>query len=142
MHKIKEKKPITQSRIPGKATDTSEHRQDEFPVISFMHTCNRNCQLSDWRGKELDLLVNFFKKVEKLTWIQITMGHGGLDYTRINPDECSIKLPEFVSKDVGLFELSVDKVKRVWGYRSENILRVIWFDKNHDVLPWHKTRRA
>jgi len=138
--KIKTPK-IQGKKIGEKAlTVTTRDEGNDEPFISFLHTCDKHFLLSQWRGEELDALIRFFKKVESLTWNQITLGHGGLKYTRIDPKQCSVGLPNNISPDISLFELRVDDLRRVFGHRVGRALRVIWFDNKHAVCPYHKQR--
>ena len=125
------------SRIPEKATLINSSDTNNSPVFSFKYASQSHCLLSDWRGDELIELINAFKTMESLTWNQV-MQHSGLRYKVIsNPAR---KIPADVSPDVSICEVRICKRKRVLGYRSLNVFRIIWFDREHEICPEGKRR--
>ena len=138
MAKNQLKKPgIKTSKINPKATIPDESRH-EYPVFSFLHVCERHCLLSEWQGQELIELVNAFKKMESVKWNQL-FDHPGLNYEKIH--KYSKPPPPQVSPDVTVYGFRVSEKKRVFGYRAGNVFRILWFDRNHEVTPYHKQRR-
>ena len=126
-------------RISSKVLEAPEEPRSDYPVFSFMHVADKHCLLSKWRGKELDELIEALKTMEQLTWDRIGT-HNGLRFTPIsNPAK---PLPERVSPDETIYEIRVCSVKRVFGYRTGNVFRILWFDREHEVCPWHKVKRS
>lgn len=124
--------------IPATATQITAPKV-KHPVFSFRHTSSNHCLLSDWQGTELLELIDTFKKMESLTWNEV-LTHKGLQYKVI--DKHSRALPPEVSKDVSICEIRICQRKRVFGYRIDDVFRVIWFDRNHEICPEGKQRRA
>lgn len=114
---------------------------NENPVFSFRHVCDNHCLLSDWQGNELIELISTLKTMETLTWNQlVTNRHSGLDYRKEN--NYAKPLPPRVSPDIDVCRVKVCERKRLWGYRAGNVFRIMWFDRNHEVIPYHKQRKA
>lgn len=136
--KIQHKK----GKINTSATEIkSVNTGNEYPVFSFRHVCDNHCFLSEWQKDELLELLETFKKMESLTWNElVTNRHGGLDYRK--ETGLSKPLPAKVSPDVDVCRVKVCEVKRLWGYRVGNVFRVLWFDREHEIVPWHKVKRV
>jgi hypothetical protein len=118
----------------------SENAGKENPVFSFLHVCDNHCLLSAWQGQELLELISTFKTMESLTWNDLVLKrHRGLDYRK--EEEYTKPLPPVVSQDVDVCRVKVDgNKKRLWGYRTNNVFRILWFDREHEVIPYHKQK--
>lgn len=131
---------IHSGKIPEKALIKPQQTPStEYPTFSFLHVCDNHCRLSAWQGQELIDLVNTFKKMESLTWVEIAR-HSGLRFKKI--EGYTKPLPPDVSPEVTVYEVRVCEVKRLFGYRINNIFRVLWFDREHEVCPFNKQKRA
>lgn len=117
----------------------AQPQKDNIPVFSFKYVSENHCLLSDWHGNELIELIEAFKIMESLSWNQV-LTHSGLRYKKI--DKLARPLPRTVSPDVAICEFRICQKKRVLGYRMGNIFRVIWFDRNHEICPIGKNRKA
>ncbi|APU60257.1 MAG6450 family protein [Clostridium botulinum] len=127
-----------QAKVPDKATRLSSGSTDNMkPVFSFKFSDSSRWKLSDWNKKEIDDLFKCFKTIESLTWNQLRK-HPGLQYKAINNPPDIAKLN--VSEDVTICEIRVCKVKRIHGFRSDNVFCVLWFDREHEVCPEGKNR--
>ncbi|WP_338835892.1 MAG6450 family protein [Neomoorella thermoacetica] len=140
MSKRKLKKPSPrEGKIPKKALELrqSSYEEDGRPTFSFLHASDNDCLLCEWQKDELQQLVATFKKMEVLTWKEIWQ-HPGLDLHLVEPSK---PLPPGVSPDVTVYSINVDEKKRIYGYRAGNVFRLLWFDRNHEVCPYHKVKR-
>lgn len=126
-------------KIPAKALEAApEHPRQNYPVFSFIHVSDKHCPLSNWRGKELNELIVTLQTMEQLTWDNMK-AHKGLNIKPIT--KFAKPLPQRVSPDETIFEVKVCEVKRIFGYRTGNVFRVLWFDREHEVCPWRKVKR-
>lgn len=135
--KIPNQRP--KGKIPDKAIIVTQPEREDYPVFSFLHSSDQHCLLSDWRGDELSELIKAFKTMEALPWNQLQRHHG-LGFKVV--DSFSRPLPQAISPDETIFEVRVCQRKRVFGYRAGNVFRIIWFDRNHEICPEGKHRRA
>lgn len=128
------------NKIPVKATELHGQSTDnETPVFSFKHVCNNHCQLSDWQKQELALLIGTFKTMENLYWKDMRKC-AGLNMKPVT-DTIVYPLPQSVPVDATIQEVKVDDEKRLFGYRAGRVFCIIWFDRIHEVIPYHKSKR-
>ena len=114
----------------GKPSDTLH------PVFSFKLADNRRWTLSEWSNTELSDLVDCLKLMESLEWQQIR-AHRRLSWTKItDPPPCSVLQP-----DESMHEVAVAGPKRLFGIRRGPVFCIVWFDRNHGVLPPGKNRK-
>jgi hypothetical protein len=142
MTKIK-KPSFRTGKIPPKALVAQiDPDKIKYPVFSFLHVSESHCLLSEWQASEIDELIDTLKTIEQIEWDRIWV-HKGLDVTKIPVSRLSIPLPTYVSEDETIYEFSVCSRKRIFGYRTNhNVLRIIWFDREHRVVPYRKNRKA
>lgn len=131
--------PLAGKKIPVKALTLPDQERNDYPVFSFIHVSEQHCLLSEWQGEELLQLIRALKTMEQLRWTNVG-SHGGLRFKPI--DNYAKPLPFNVSPEVTVCEFRVCEVKRVFGYRVGNVFRILWFDREHEVCPWHKVRRV
>lgn len=139
------RKPINPSvtnkgKIPDSALCIKKIKEIGHPVFSFAHVCDKHFLISSWQKDELIELINTFKIMEELPWSRIH-NHSGLRFKKIDKKSLTKPLPDKVSPEVTVFEVRVCKVKRVFGYRMDDVFRILWFDRGHQVLPENKVRR-
>lgn len=119
------------SKIPNSVTDIKEKTKSGYPVLSFKHVSDNHCLLSDWECAELKELIGAFKMLEEVPWTKLHSS--GLRLKSI--DSFSKPLPPCVSPDETIYEIRVCIRKRVFGYRTGDIFRIIWFDRSHEICP-------
>jgi hypothetical protein len=120
-------------------TDLKETNYDfRRGKFAFEFVCDNRCCLSDWQGQELKLLIDSFKKVEKLTWQEIFVDQG-LKWERNK--NIAIPLPNQLPKDTKLCSFRVNQKMRIYGYRAQELFYIVWFDKNHIVCPEGKSKK-
>lgn len=83
----------------------------------------------------LEKLANF----ETMTWEEII--RGGSHPIKVS-DLCSNaqkRLREIKQDDIEeLFSLRLEGKPRIWGIRNQGILKILWWDPNHEVCPSEK----
>jgi len=127
------------SKIPSSATELKQESTDnKNPVFSFRNVCSNHCQLSNWHGRELLLLISTFKTMESLSWREVR-NHKGLNLKPI--EQFVFRLPDNVPDDVVIQEVKVDEKRRLFGYRAGRVFYLIWFDRNHEVVPVGKSKK-
>lgn len=124
-------KPIAEEAFE---TNLIQNTDDMTPTFSFKSCSNNNFKLSEWQPREIDQLIEVFKRLESCTWKEIRRNKG-FGYTVVDPESFSCELPEFISPDITIIELRVSKRARLFGFRSNNVFNIIWFDRNHEVIP-------
>ena len=133
------KKPKQQaSKISPKATELTLNYNDKFGKFAFSSVCERYCLLSEWQKTELTELMSYFKKIEKLVWKNILKDEA-LNYE--SHDFVDIPIPESFPPDASLDSMRVTLKMRVYGYRTQDIFNIIWFDREHKVCPEGKKWR-
>lgn len=132
------------SQTKGKGTiiDTSLKGQDYnemYGRVAFTTVYHhKSCNISDWHGSELKLLIDCFKKIEALKWKDI-LRDNGLNWER--NANIAIQLPNALPEDLKLYSMRVDGKKRIYGYRVQQYFYIIWFDRNHIVCPENKPKK-
>ncbi len=130
-----------QRRISEAATQLTQpsSTDDEHPSFRFTYTDKNRWLLSDWTSSEINDLIEGLKKIEKYTWTQIK-SHGskkrgdsvGTGYKLIDNHP---SLPDNIPEDQRLSEMRIDDKKRIFGFRVQSIYYIVWFDRNHSVIP-------
>lgn len=147
------KKKITKSNVTRKDTSSCNNKgkiikthgfelvnyDNQTGKISFESVFHhKKCSIESWTGKEMKLLVDKFKMIESLTWLEIQR-HSGLDFKE--ESYTAIAKPETVPQDTTLSSIRIDKKMRIFGYRVNDFFYIVFFDKNHIVCPMNKSKR-
>jgi hypothetical protein len=138
MPKINKPKKQNQSKISSQATEKTINYNDQHGKFAFSSVCNRHCQLSEWQRNELDELIGYFKKVEQSIWKNI-LKDDGFNYESHNLID--LPVPETLPPDASLDSMRVTQKMRIYGYRTQDIFNIIWFDREHKVCPEGKKWR-
>ncbi len=77
------------------------------------------------------------KNFENMTWVEIEQRSGSHFVDRDSLIKAANdRLAEIRQDDVdSLFSLRINGKARIWGIRDEHILRVLWWDPEHQVCP-------
>ncbi len=137
MPKLK-KPPKSRGRIPPNAIERKVNYDECRGRFAFSSVCERHCLLSSWIKQELDELIVYFKKVEKLLWKEI-LRDPGLVYEEIS--HIALPRPASLPPDASLYSMKVAGRLRVYGYRTQDVFNIIWFDRLHEVCPVDKTKK-
>lgn len=80
---------------------------------------------------------------EKLTWNEILVQRKKQNHSVNTGDLCKEaqdRLIEIKQDDIeSLISLRLSGPERIWGIREESILKLLWWDPNHQVCPSTKT---
>lgn len=128
-----------QGSIPESATELKRSTDDQAPLFSFEHLCDKNFYLYHLGKQELKELHSFLKKTSGMTWKQIRMSNG-IRYKTIPRSSLSYRVPDSVPEDASIDEMRVSKEHRIFGFRVHGTFNVIWFDPTHDVCPEGKRK--
>lgn len=125
-----------------KITPTASQKQVTYEEctgrIAFSKVCDKHCLLCDWTKKEIKLLIDCFKKIESMRWIDIRKDQG---YKYETIKNISIPRPLSLPPDATLKSLRVNDKHRLYGYKAQDTFNIIWFDRNHIVCPMGKPKK-
>lgn len=130
---LKQKSNVTKIKTDLKETNYDSRRGK----LAFEFASDNKCCLSEWHNRELKLLIDSFKKIERLTWNEV-FNDTGLNWERNK--NIAIQLPTNIPKDVKLYSFRVNGKMRVYGYRAQEFFYIIWFDRNHIICPKNKPK--
>lgn len=134
-------KRVTKPKNKGKVNEKALEAKDAIdyfaktPVFKFNSVDLNKWVLWEWKSEELKLLIDCFKKMEKLSWYGIQK-HTGLRLKMLDIDP-----PTYLSKDINIYEIRVSKEQRIHGYINKNEFNIVWFDRDHTVCPEGKVRK-
>lgn len=134
-------------RTPSSKYDPESNR-DEYPAWQLGlidNDCNWSWQSisgTDWWSDIHLKLKNF----ETMTWQEILNATGGRGAGNGNNNhEVSLerlstvarkRLKELGHNDIDtIFSLRLSSRERIWGILHGRVLKIIWFDQNHEVCP-------
>ena len=123
------------NRLPQEVAEVQETGSTDHlnPVFSFDSTCKNHFQLNELTKGELDQLIDSLRIMSSLSWAEVKK-YKGLRFK--GPlEHYNATLPEWLDRDVDVFEFAFSKRGRVFGYKSGRIFHIIWFDRNHDLYP-------
>ena len=89
----------------------------------------------------LDIVIQRLKAFECMSWQEI-IGTGShlIEIDKIIP-EARKRLEDLNQEDVDvLMSLRLSGKKRIWGIRDGSVLKVLWWDPNHEICPSVKKR--
>ena len=137
------KRRIDSGKHPG-PPKLDAAKQVRKPVsLSFKHTepgeiyCLSHCDADEVREA-----IGCLRQLCTLEWIQVlqTAGKGdkkaGLGYTRYDDDALrNVGRPGWLSEDVKISGIRASRKMRIFGVYIDHIFYVLWFDRNHDIIP-------
>lgn len=137
--KIKQPPARGGKRIPENAVQIKIDYSTQKAVFSFEHCCRRNYTASDLTKEEFKAVHDSLRMMSSMDWASIPK-HDGLEYKPADKKAIrkAIKrtpLPSSVPEDCTMFYFRASGKFRVFGYRAQNIFYLIWFDRNHNVMP-------
>jgi hypothetical protein len=92
-------------------------------------------------GAALREVLQRLKELESMTWAAIENGTGShfIDDLGGLCKRARDRLVEIRQDDTAaLFSLRISGKRRVWGIRDAHVLRVLWWDPEHEVYPSQK----
>lgn len=132
----KPKKEAT--KISSVATEKTINYNERPGRLSFLSACDTHCLLCNWQKDELTELMGCFKKVERTLWKNI-LKDDGLNYESHN--QIDLPPPPALPPDASLDSMRVTQRMRLYGYRTQDVFNIIWFDRLHEVCPEGKKWR-
>ena len=91
---------------------------------------------------ELKEISNCFRKLTTLTWTQVLQQGGkhgnktGLGYTVYDDSDLrTVKRPAGLSQEIAIGAVRASQKSRVFGGHKNHIFYVLWFDRNHEIVP-------
>ncbi|KGE20684.1 MAG6450 family protein [Paenibacillus wynnii] len=143
MSSKKKKKPVLghqpKSQLGGKTISPEafnvpdEGSTDHLsPVFSFIDCCPNHFQLSDWQFDELKALMATLRDLSGKQWSELRKIKG---FKSVDSSTFSCDLPAYISPEVTIWECRVSGRARIFGHRSRNVFKIVWFDRNHEVYP-------
>lgn len=116
------------------STKTQISTLNEKPLLSFKYYKKNNeyCLIKVTKLKKFtEKLIDF----SLLTWLQI----GNSDWLQFKKISNSTRnlpiLPDWLSKDIDIFEFRVSQTSRVFWTRDKWTFHLLWFDENHRICP-------
>lgn len=104
--------------------------------LQYSHQC-----FSDWQKQEMKAFWSFIDSIHNQTWAQVyntsgKSGKTGLAYTKTKLDSYpNSDFKKGLDPQITMFELRIDNVKRVHGFRHKSIFYICWLDKGHTIFP-------
>lgn len=129
---IKRPKPQGGNRVSapssGGGPPTLEH-----PVFC-LRDLQRNYDLNDCSHDQQRALVQKFRELSRLTWIEIRSAHRhGLGAEKISHDAIIPAVPPVVTQDVTLLAFRFSGRNPMVGFRSGPVFKILWLDHNFTV---------
>ena len=125
-----------------KADKAKGSSNNDLVLISIKNVQSQFECFSNWTAQEMSKFWKFNQKLHESTWAQVyeTSSKGkdkrGFALTYIGRDKYStIPFIQELSEDINIFELRVDGVIRVHGFRMENIFYLCLLDRTHKICP-------
>jgi len=97
-----------------------------------------NCQWSWYHSSRDSLteLVDHLSSFETMTWQQIEQAGSHNVSIDLLCKAAQDRLVERQQDDIDeIFSLRIGAQKRVWGIRDNEVLRILWWDPEHEVCP-------
>lgn len=136
------KKPTIGVSLPSKGP-RAEHKPEENLKKKACWAISRIEQEGKWgwdnitSGELWSEIVTKLTLFEGMTWGEILQG-GKSHYVEINKinSEAKRKLVELDLDDSdNLFSLRLTAKRRIWGILENGVLKILWYDPNHEVCP-------
>lgn len=99
-----------------------------------------------WANVDTETLIKIHRhlcELERLTWHEIMVvrrdSNHKMDVEKLCPD-AQKRLIELRLDDIDeLFSIRIGKARRIWGIREAAILKLLWWDPEHQVYPMNIT---
>jgi hypothetical protein len=122
--------------LPDQSGDISPDRMSPLWSFASLDVGSTWC----WSNMTPDLLIQVlarFKNLETMTWgdIKRTTGSHNVETYRL-VKEARDRLEEIGLEYIEeLFSLRVTGERRVWGILDNHVLRILWWDPEHEICP-------
>ncbi|HAT1802334.1 TPA: hypothetical protein I8Z04_000991 [Legionella pneumophila] len=143
MNKKKKQPKVLNTPAPDKTPKFIERTSNDADSISWSFSMIDND--GPWgfnsicRNRLHELLTSELKNKESLNWAQLKQSgsHNVEKYQLIKDAQerlCMLRLEDLDE----LFSLRISGKERIWGIRHGNILKIMWWDPDHEICPSHK----
>lgn len=130
---------------PSAVVGTPDYKDGRPPLFSFEHADREYEGNWSWAtSSDADVMLEFMCQVSKLTWAEIhaeRFGGGNLRHHEQDIDTVCIEAQARIT-ELGhdqrferLYRFGVGSRKRLWGFATEGVFYVLWWDANHQVYP-------
>lgn len=147
-------KPSGSSRktVAPSATQVPSYRElkVEWDTSHLDQECGTQCMWSwDMSAKEVKTLLEFMVITSKRTWAEIEddvtntrtsshrKHHGQPIDSLPRPAlrRLEVAVPELKEAEEEIYRFRLGSTRRLWGFRSGHVFRLLWWDENHKVYP-------
>jgi hypothetical protein len=144
MSRKREKKINASMQLPSSSGDARPQPSPMHrPVALSFKLCDAGAQfcLSHCETDEVRATVDCFRKLNSLELIQVLQQGGkqgnktGLAYTPYPDDALKGVTKPGISPDVRVASVRANQKMRIFGCMLEHTFFVLWFDRNHEIVP-------
>lgn len=140
-HKKPKAASLPVSKKEPRVAENPESFHNQFPAWQVTNIDTEGKW--SWKSMEFDHLFGSvlpkLKNYESMKWREIIGGKNHEVKISSLINDAQRRLMEIGVIDIeSLFSLTIQSKGRIWGKRDGNILRIIWWDPNHEVCPSHK----
>jgi hypothetical protein len=144
--KKKDKKPKL-AQEPPRNSKKAKARKDHLGGTDHLHLAWHISMLDrggrwGWNKANLEILWNkiYGKLVslESMTWNQLSSNDQGSHLVPLSNlcSDARDRLEEIKQNDIEhLYSLRLSGKERIWGIRKANVLKILWWDPDHEVCP-------
>ena len=111
--------------------------------VSFRHAvCGGDFCLSSSTPDEVRGVIDCLRQLTTMTWYDVLRsggkggGKAGLGYEAYSDSALKrASRPDFLSKELKISGIRASQKYRVFGFYHDHIFHILWFDRNHDIVP-------
>jgi hypothetical protein len=111
--------------------------------LSYMYvTPGHDFCLSDCERSEIKDVMDCLRQLTTMTWLEVrNSANGGLNFTEYADGSLhKVTRPSKISKELPISGIRASDKFRVFGVYQGHIYYVLWFDRNHEIVPYRKVR--
>lgn len=134
--------PHVRRGVATPVAGTPDRDDDRPPAFSFEHVDHEYVGAWSWpdvNSSEAGELLRFLCEISRYTWAELVRLHGGSYHHEQDIEEvCEQAQNRIVelghdAQFEKLFRLRVGHRKRLWGFATEGVFYVLWWDPDHKV---------
>jgi hypothetical protein len=130
---------------PAAVVGTPDHYDERTPSFSFLHADRAYAGGWSWPDDvEAGEILRFLCEMSRYTWREITDRRRPNGKVMHHEQPIETVCPEAQSRitELGLdavferlFRFELGSRKRLWGFATEGVFYVLWWDRDHQVCP-------
>ncbi len=129
---------------PAAVVGTPDHFDDRTPSFSFLHADREYTGAWSWPDEADGEILRFLCQMSSFTWREITAERRPNGKVKHHEQPIETVCPEAQQRitDLGLderferlFRFELGSRKRLWGFATEGVFYVLWWDHDHQVCP-------